>query len=98
MSYNLTFMETSTNYLAVTQSVNTASGNLLGSLIMFIIWIGAYTIMQRDSDGVQAFIASSAATSVLGIMLLLLDVVTWQVLILPLTSVLLGIIFYAFNN
>lgn len=98
MSYNLTFMENITNYLQVIQSVNTASGNLLGTLILFILWIGTYVVMQRDGDQIQAFIGSSVATSVLGIILLLLDVVTWPTLILPLTCTLLGTVFYAFTN
>lgn len=97
MSYNLTFMETSTNLLMITQAVNTASGGLYGALFVFVIWIGSYAAFQNNGDPLIAFISSSALTSILATIFLILQIVTWPILILPLLCVLLGFILLGFN-
>lgn len=97
MSYNLTFMETSTNLLTVTQAVNTASGGLYGALLVFILWIGSYAVLQNGNDPLVAFISSSLLTTILGTLMLLLQIVTWPVLVLPLLCVLLGFIMLGFS-
>jgi hypothetical protein len=91
-------MENSTNLLQITQGVNTASGNLFGALFVFVIWAGSYAYFQNGQDPVVAFVGSSVIATVLSIMLLILQVVTWQVLVLPLICVLLGIIVYGFST
>lgn len=90
-------METSTNILTVTQSVNTASGGLYGALLVFVVWIGSYSALQNGNDPLIAFISSSALTSILATMMLILQIVTWPVLVLPLLCVLLGFIMLGFS-
>jgi len=92
MSYNVTFMDSSTNLLQVMTSVNAASGNLFGFLFLSVLWIASFIIFQRE-DKMTAFMASNFITSVIGIMLLLLKIVTWQIIILPLLALFFSIIF-----
>lgn len=98
MSYNLTFMETSTNLLQITQAVNTASGGLYGALFVFVIWIGSYAVLQNGNDPLVAFISSSVLTTILATIMLILQIVTWPILVLPLLCVLLGFILYGFAS
>jgi hypothetical protein len=98
MTYNLTFMENSTNLLQITQAVNTASGGLYGALFILVIWMGTYAFFSQGQDPIVAFVGSSVLASTLGIMLLILQVVTWQILVLPMICVLLGIIVYGFTS
>lgn len=92
MTYNLTFMETSTNLLQVTIAVNNASGNLFGTLFVYIFWIGSLLVMSKGSDPLVSLIGSSFFTSVVAIMFLILGIVTWPVAIMPVSATLISTI------
>lgn len=94
MAYNLTFMENSTNILQSTQYVNDNSGFLFGTLMFFLIWIGIYLLFKRE-DAIEDFVGSSFLASIIGIMMILLDLITWQVAIIPIMATLLAFVVYS---
>lgn len=92
-NYDLTWMNSSTNLLEVVQDVNTASGNLYGTLILLAVWIGAYLVFKKE-DGLQDFIVSSFIASVVAVMLVLIGLLTWQFTIMPIFATFISFLIY----
>lgn len=82
MSYELAFMESSRNLLTVVQGINTASGNLLATLFIFVLWLGLFLAFKRE-EGLTEWIVSCFITSIVAIVFVLLNLLTWQIMLIP---------------
>lgn len=89
-------MDNSTNLLHTVQGVNAASGNLLATIFLFVIWIGAFAYYKKE-DSQDDFLVSSFIASVFAILMLLLDLMTWQFTIMPMVATFVAIIIKNFN-
>ena len=89
-------MDNSTNLLHTAQGVNAASGNLLATMMLFVIWIGAFAYFKKE-DSQDDFLISSFIASIFAILMLFLDLMTWQFTIMPMVGVFIAVIIKNFN-
>ena len=82
MSYDLTFMESSRNLLTVVQGINDASGGLLGTLFIIILWIGLFMAFKKE-ESLTEWIISSFITSIVAILFVLIELISWQIMLIP---------------
>lgn len=93
MSYNLSFMDNSTNILHLAQGVNTASDGWYAVLFLFVLWIGLYATFKKE-DTVTELVISSFVTAVVAILFFLIGLLTWQIALIPIVAFFLSSIYY----
>ena len=89
MSYDLSFVNGTnvTNMFQATIKVNEASNYLFGTLLMIAIFVGVYFAFKKE-ETIREWVISGFVSSIIGMLLILMNLVTWQILI--------GIIFIFF--
>ena len=98
MSYNLTFMDSTTNFLALAQGVNTASNNWLGACLLFVLAIGLYVAFKKE-DSMKEFLISLFITSTVSVMMFLTNLLTFQVaIIIPTIFLILLVVYFMIDQ
>lgn len=92
MTYNLSFMENSTNYFLAMQGANTLTGNLFGALILLCVGLVLFIAMKRY-DSKVAFLVTSFALSVIALFMFTMSFIKIQIFVIPLIM-LLASVFY----
>ena len=82
MSYNLTFMNSSTNLLQVMTGVNDNSGKMFFSMFIIVLWIGLFLAFRKE-ESLTEWVVSSFITTVFAVLLMLLNLVDWYMMLLP---------------
>lgn len=92
MTYNLSGLGYGTDtFLDLTTSINSFSAGLLGTVILFAIF---FIFWKNDING---WITSSFITTVIGIIMLFLGLVTWAVLVIPIFALISSLLIYFYN-
>ena len=77
MAYNLSFMDNSTNVLDVVVGVNTATGSIIGLLMIGILYIALLTYLNKNNGFDDSMIASSFICSIIGGLTFFMGLVAW---------------------
>lgn len=84
MTYNLTLLENVTSPEVVVTAVNTYTDGVLGPLILASIFFLIFSLWSsRGLEIDQNLTYSSFITSLFGLLLWALTIITWQVAIIP---------------
>ena len=97
--YNLdVFNSTNTHtWLDITMGVSNASGQLFGALILTIVFVMFFMMASRKTDQTNKWVISTFLTSVVGVLLLITDIINWQLLIIPIVGLVTSILLYYFE-
>lgn len=90
MSYNLTFMETSTDILQVANGVNSASNNYLGAFILLMVAVISFVVMKKY-DTKASIIATSFITSIVAMYLYFAQWISITFFIIPAVICFIGL-------
>jgi len=91
MTYNLTFLDNVTNPVDMAVGLNTASNNLLFTLLLFFLWIVLFMSFGRF-DIRDRLLASSFLVSIGSGLLLASGLIEWWIIIFPSIATFIGII------
>jgi len=89
--YNLTFMDNITNPAELAVGINTASGDLLFSLVLFFLWFVLF-MSFGNFDIKDRWLASSFLIAIAGGFLLAADLIAWWLLVFPAIATFIGVI------
>ena len=97
MPGNFSALQNITNLVALTQAVNTVSGNLLGNLMVIISWLVMFAVMKRFENS-HAFAVSSFITAIIAILLKQLNIVSDQILLIAIFMAVISILLQFLKN
>lgn len=97
MSYNLSFMDNTTNMFDVVAGINTASGNVFGIIILTMVYIFVFASTMEKGNS-TAMISGGVASVAIGSLLWFGGLITWSILIIPVLLLVTGIIVKAFEG
>jgi asparagine N-glycosylation enzyme membrane subunit Stt3 len=95
MGYNLTGIESGSNLVDVFTNINNASDGWLFSGILFSIFI-IYLILFHKEDFKSVFLADSFITFIIGSLFFALGWIKFNILIVPIILIFIGIFMYMF--
>lgn len=99
MTYNLTLLSNMSSPVDAVLAVNTYSNNLLGVLILAAVFFMMYRIWSdRGMDEGMNVTYSSFVCLIVGILLWLLELVSWPVLTIPLIVLIFGFMIHQFRS
>ena len=90
--YNTTNMTNAVNFLEYYEAVNTMSGQLLTSIMLFVVFVLIFIIFSNYDKKIVIF-ADSFICSILGILFFSLNLIGWGVLIVPIITFLFSLLF-----
>jgi Ca2+/Na+ antiporter len=97
--YNLTVFDNSTDYLQMAKAVDTLSGGqfMIWVLISlsFILLVG-FTFKQKDFK--EAFLITSVIMSIVCLIAWAGNLISWQILLVPITCVFVSYVVYKFTG
>lgn len=97
--YNLTNVSTADNFAEIISGLNVLSGNLLGLMLLVMIFIITYTISQIRSDAPMSFAVSSYITSIIAFFAIALGFIPTSIAFIPIVMVALATgMLYAFRE
>ena len=83
--YNLSCTENATSLTPLVQCLNTESSGILGIGILAVVFLGMLIITKRyEQDFIDAFLTTSFVSSVIAVLLLAIQLITWETLLFPL--------------
>ena len=91
MVYNETFLNTSNTLTDVVTGLNTASNGVLFSTLLLVIFVIVFIATKRYDTKVS-FIASSFATSLVGLFFMFAGFITWAILFIPIGLLVMSLI------
>lgn len=94
---NLTFINNSNNIADLAVGLSANYGALFGSIVLFAIFITVFASTIKNGSS-AAMIASSVATSIIGILMLFAELVTWPVTVVPVVIAMGSIVYRFFDN
>lgn len=93
--YNLTNVTEARNILEMTQAVNQLSGGILGTSLLFVIFILSLIVFKRDEyDTKRLFITASSITTVFAVLFGSVNLIEWWKMIFPLLILIGTLIYY----
>jgi len=95
--YNTTNMTNAVNFLEYYEAVNTMSGQLLTSIMLFVVFVLIFIIFSNYDKKIVIF-ADSFICSILGILFFSLNLIGWGVLIVPIITFLFSLLFLKIYN
>jgi hypothetical protein len=85
-------MTNAVNFLEYYEAVNTMSGQLLTSIMLFVVFVLIFIIFSNYDKKIVIF-ADSFICSILGILFFSLNLIGWGVLIVPIITFLFSLLF-----
>lgn len=96
MIYNTTWMDSSNTLGSLVTGVNVMSNNLFVILVLVAIWMIVF-FKTNDQGTSKSLITSGFVTSIIGILFWFMNLLTWELLIVPVIVFLTGIIINYFE-
>ena len=97
MVYNITNISESENVLELTQALNTAVDNNFSIGILILVYIVPFVYFLRFGT-VQAHLACSFITTVVGFLLFFMQLITWEILAAPIALLISAILLKMFTK
>lgn len=99
MTYNMTYLETSTNFLDIMVGVNNTTDGYLMALVLLIIGVIAFAVMKsKGYDTEVIIIADGFFLSVLALFLYTTELISMEIFIMPVILLLIGIFLNVINK
>lgn len=98
MSYDLNILN-STNVrdpLQLTLAVNQASNNLLGTMILIVVYLGILLILRKE-EAYISYIAASFITAIIATLMMAIEMTTWYIFFVPVAGLIVALVIYAFS-
>lgn len=90
MTYNLTFMETSTNILQVANGISESTGSYFGGLILLLVAVICFIGMKRY-DNRAAILGSAFITTIVAGYMVFIDWISMTLFVFPATIALIAL-------
>ena len=97
MVYNDSFTDNVTSMDKAIGGLNDATGGILIILLLIAIWIFVYSRVI-DRGVTNAFLVSSLVITILATFFWFASLITWAVLVVPVTMTLIGVVMKALGN
>ena len=93
--YNLTALDSAFNIFEITKATNNMTNGFLAIILLFVIFIISFFAMKRYQTFIS-LIASSFIVSIISIGFFYLELITTQILIIPILLLIIGIFIFIF--
>lgn len=82
MTYNLGLLNgtNGTNLLLATQGINQASDYVFGTFLAIAIYMGMYFLFKKE-ETIREMLISGFVSSIIAVLLILANLITWQIFI-----------------
>ena len=97
MSYNTTLLENGTSPVELFKGIDIAAGGILMPLILLVTFVIMFIVFKNYETKI-ALVTSSAATSFLAALMLIMDFVNLVVLLVPVAVLFLSLIWLSMSE
>lgn len=90
-NYNMTWVESTTNFLHVVEGVNDNTGGGFAGLLMLVVFIVIMIVTLRNNDVDVALLVSSFVTSIVSLLFFIIGLIGVEIFVIPLVVLVISL-------
>ncbi len=100
MTYNMTTLDNATNVLEIARGVNsiTPTSGLFAGLMLLVIFMAIFIAGKSKYDTITVLVVDSFVVTTISIVFFLVELISWEILIVPIILLIVSIIAYLFSE